>query len=307
MARGESLDGVLVLDKPGGMTSRLALNIVFARLKTRTPLGHAGTLDPMATGVLVACLGRTTRLIECIQELPKTYAAEIRFGFTSTTDDADGELSPAAEVETPSETAFRALLDRFTGSILQRPPRFSAVKIAGRRAHKIARSGVEPDLAPRPVHIRAIEVESFEWPMARIKVHCGKGTYIRSLARDVGEALGTGGYIAALRRLAVGPYTVEGAIGRDNWEQDKLRAALQGRESAVAALPRIELPVAVADSLCHGRPQQAQPDWPARVDHAVFDSTGRMRAVAHVSDGMLRPTKVFHAPDSVSQRPIVTG
>lgn len=307
MARGEPLDGVLVLDKPGGMTSRLALNIVFARLKTRSPLGHAGTLDPMATGVLVACLGRTTRLIECIQELPKTYAAEIRFGATSTTDDADGELSPAPNIDPPSEAVFRAHLDRFTGVIFQKPPRFSAVKIAGRRAHKIARAGIEPDLAPRQVHIRAIELESFEWPLARVRVDCGKGTYIRSLARDLGEALGTGGYIAALRRLAVGPFTVDGAIGRDDWEQEKLRAALQGRESAVAALPRIELPVAVADSMCHGRPQPAHPDWPVRVDHAVFDSTGRMRAVAHVSDGMLRPTKVFHALDSVSQRSIVTG
>lgn len=307
MPRGEALDGVLVLDKPGGMTSRLALNIVYARLKTRSPLGHAGTLDPMATGVLVACLGRTTRLVECVQELPKTYAAEIRFGATSNTDDAEGEISQAAPIDPPSESALRELLDRFTGTIAQKPPRYSAVRVAGRRAHKIARAGLEPELAPRLVRIASIALLSYCWPLLRIRVDCGKGTYIRSLARDMGEALGTGGYITELRREAIGPFTLERAVPRDNWEQDQLRAALQGRETAVAALPRIDLPIPVADSLCHGRPQPACPDWPTRVQHAIFDTTGRMRAVAQVSDGMLRPSKVFHAPDSVSQRPVMDG
>lgn len=302
MPLGEALDGVLVLDKPGGMTSRLALNIVFARLKSRSPLGHAGTLDPMATGVLVACLGRTTRLVECIQELPKTYAAEIRFGFTSTTDDADGEVSPAAEIPPPEESEFVGRLGRFTGVIAQRPPRFSAVRVAGRRAHKIARAGAEPELSPRQVKVESITLLEYRWPIARIRVVCGKGTYIRSLARDIGESLGTGGYITALRRESIGPFNLETALPRDEWEREKLRAAIRGREVAVAALPRIELPLPVADSLCHGRPQEARPEWPALIDMAVFDSTGRMRAVANVSEGMLRPQKVFHSADSASQR-----
>ncbi len=300
---GNSLDGVLVLDKPGDMTSRLALNIVYARLRQRTAMGHAGTLDPMATGVLVACLGRTTRLIECIQDLPKIYEAEITFGASSTTDDAEGDITPNPPIDPPTESVFRALLGQFTGTIMQRPPNFSAVKIGGRRAHNMARSGMELKLAPRAVRIDSIELTSWQWPVARLVVHCGKGTYIRSLARDLGEAMGTGGYISQLRRLAVGPFTVDKAIARDDWEQDKLRAALLGREAAVAALPRIVLPVADADTLCQGRPQPSAEPLPERVDHAIFDTTGRLRAVGHFSDGYIRPTKVFHAHDSVSPRP----
>jgi tRNA pseudouridine55 synthase len=162
---------------------------------------------------------------------------------------------------------------------------------------------MELKLAPRAVRIDSIELTSWQWPVARLVVHCGKGTYIRSLARDLGEAMGTGGYISQLRRLAVGPFTVDKAIARDDWEQDKLRAALLGREAAVAALPRIVLQVADADTLCQGRPQPSAEPLPERVDHAIFDTTGRLRAVGHFSDGYIRPTKVFHAHDSVSPRP----
>ena len=160
---GNSLDGVLVLDKPGDMTSRLALNIVYARLRQRTAMGHAGTLDPMATGVLVACLGRTTRLIECIQDLPKIYEAEITFGASSTTDDAEGDITPTPPIDPPAESVFRALLGQFTGTIMQRPPNFSAVKIGGRRAHNMARSGMDLKLAPRAVRIDSIELTSWQW------------------------------------------------------------------------------------------------------------------------------------------------
>ena len=212
---GNSLDGVLVLDKPGDMTSRLALNIVYARLRQRTAMGHAGTLDPMATGVLVACLGRTTRLIECIQDLPKIYEAEITFGASSTTDDAEGDITPTPPIDPPAESVFRALLGQFTGTIMQRPPNFSAVKIGGRRAHNMARSGMELKLAPRAVRIDSIELTSWQWPVARLVVHCGKGTYVRSIARELGQALGTGGHCTMIRRTAVGTFTIDRAVSMD--------------------------------------------------------------------------------------------
>jgi len=175
------IDGILVLDKPRGLTSRDALNKAWKWLPRGTRIGHSGTLDPMATGVLLACVGRATRLVEFLHELPKTYRADILFGARSTTDDADGDITPAPLPSDPGTEAFTALLTRFTGDILQVPSTISAVKVAGQRAYHLARKGREPELPPRPVRIDRIQLLHLDWPRATIRVDCGKGTYIRAI------------------------------------------------------------------------------------------------------------------------------
>jgi len=208
--------GVLVIDKPRGPSSMDVIRIVRRKIgRRRSKVGHAGTLDPLASGVLVVCVGRAaTREIDRLMATEKRYRADLDLSAFSTTEDAEGERREVAPPEPePDEAAIRHLLaERFTGRIEQRPPAFSAMKVGGRRAYALARAGAAPDLPARPVVIHAIEVVTWEWPRLVLDVRCGKGTYIRSLARDIGEALGTGGLLADLRRTAVGPFTIEEAV-----------------------------------------------------------------------------------------------
>ena len=170
--------------------------------------GHAGTLDPLASGVLVIGLGRpATRELGRFMTSEKRYRTVVDLSAFTTTGDREGEPREVAVAEAPSESQVRAVLDTLSGPIEQRPPAASAVKVAGRRAYAMARRGEKPELAPRPVVIHAIEIVRYQWPQLELLVRCGKGTYIRSLARDTGEALGTGGHCASLRRTAVGPFT----------------------------------------------------------------------------------------------------
>ncbi len=208
-------DGFLVVDKPGGMTSRDVVNVAQRWFPRRTKIGHAGTLDPLATGVLVLAIGAATKLVERVQAMGKTYRTRILLGFTSDTDDADGNLSPTPAGAIPSEAAIRDLLPRFVGEILQLPPRVSALKIDGRRAYDLARQGKNVKLEPRPVRVDAIRLLSYEWPHLDLEIDCGKGTYIRSIARDVGEALGCGGLVQTLQRTRIGEFTAEISLGID--------------------------------------------------------------------------------------------
>lgn len=181
--------------------------------------GHAGTLDPLATGVVVCCLGKATRCVEQIMGLTKVYVAEIDLSAFTTTDDAEGPRLEVSVSDQPTEARLREVLARFVGVVEQVPPAYSALHVGGRRAYDLARQGKEVTLTARPVRIDAIELMHFHWPMAKVKVICGRGTYIRSLARDIGKALGTGGYLTGLRRLAVGPYTVEKAVTHERLAQ----------------------------------------------------------------------------------------
>src|SRR4051812_48814027 len=199
------MNGLLVIDKPGGMTSRDVGNRVQRWFPRKTKIGHTGTLDPLATGVLVVCVGAATRLADFVQAMGKTYAARFRLGATSTTDDADGEVTVNAAAVPPTRDQIGAAIPAFLGLVEQVPPAFSALKLDGRRAHELARSGKDVQLAARTVRIDAIRVRAYEWPFLDVEIDCGKGTYIRSIARDLGAKLGCGGMVETLRRTRVGP------------------------------------------------------------------------------------------------------
>lgn len=169
--------------------------------------GHAGTLDPRATGVLVMAIGPATKLISRLMDTDKRYRTVIDLRAFTTTDDLEGDPTPVEVAVAPSRHDVENALHRFVGNIMQRPPQFSAMKIGGKRAYKMARSGETVEIAPRPVVIHSIDLLNYEWPSVDVAVHCEKGVYIRSLARDLGEALGTGGHCTAIHRSAVGPFT----------------------------------------------------------------------------------------------------
>ncbi len=227
--------GILVLDKPLGLTSMTAVAAVRRRAGgVRT--GHAGTLDPLATGVLVLALGRATRSIERLMATEKRYRTEIDLTAFTTTDDREGERTEVAVAAPPDEAAVRAALARFTGTIQQRPPAFSAMKVGGRRAYAAARKGTPMELAPRPVRVDAIEPVAYRWPLVTLDIRCGKGFYVRSLARDLGVALGTGGHCASIRRTAVGPFTLDEARPLDALPQRLATGDLLPLEAALARL-----------------------------------------------------------------------
>src|SRR6266568_1984498 len=207
--------GLLVLDKPGGMTSREAVNQIQRRLPRGTKIGHTGTLDPLATGVLVVCLGHATRLAEYVQAMSKTYRSTFLLGATSDTDDVDGRITAMPTVQPPDRQQLEYRLAEFIGPIEQTPPAYSAVKVGGQRAHDLAREGTDVKLKARQVTVSRIDILSYVWPHLELEVRCGKGTYIRSLARDLGARLGCGGLVATLRRTAVGQFTAEQGIPPD--------------------------------------------------------------------------------------------
>jgi len=206
------LNGLLLIDKPIGLTSM----DVCRRVRSQSggaKVGHAGTLDPLATGVLVLCLGDATKAIPRVMNTEKRYRAAIDLSAFSTTDDMEGEASPIFIADPPNRASIERMLQSVLGRIMQRPPAFSAAHIQGQRSYKLARrqgSTTRPDA--RLVVIYAIEILDYAWPILTLDIRCGKGVYVRSLARDLGEAMGTGGRVRSLRRTAVGQYTIERAI-----------------------------------------------------------------------------------------------
>jgi tRNA pseudouridine55 synthase len=291
----QSIHGLLVLDKPGGMTSRDALDRALAWFPRGTRAGHTGTLDPLATGVLVVCLGSATRLSEYVQDMSKTYRAGIRLGARSDTDDADGRIEPVVDVVPPERPAVEAALCQFIGEIAQVPPAYSAAKVSGRRAYDVARRGREVALEARPVRIYAIDIIAYDYPRLDIEVRCGKGTYIRSLARDLGERLGCGGYIETLRRTRVGPFRVDDAISLDV-DDNEARSKLLPLSAALSELPHVTVADDVAVRLRQGQgvPRGELAD---AGEVAVFDTHGGLVAVARLDNQrrLLRPEKVFPA------------
>jgi tRNA pseudouridine55 synthase len=204
------MDEVIVINKPVGPTSHDVVNQV-RRLAGTRRVGHAGTLDPLASGVLVVGIGSGTKKLGEITESEKEYVTVVKLGITSATDDEEGEkkerITPAVNRE-----QINKVLNQFIGTIRQVPPIYSAIKVKGQVAYKLARAGKTIIMPPRVVEIKSIEILKFKWPMLKLKVICGSGVYIRSLARDLGEALSTGGYMAALTRTRVGKYTLDQAV-----------------------------------------------------------------------------------------------
>ncbi|MFN0094830.1 MAG: tRNA pseudouridine(55) synthase TruB [Dehalococcoidia bacterium] len=208
--RASGLDGILLVDKPSGWTSHDVVNKL--RRATGQPrIGHTGTLDPAATGLLVVCLGAATRLVEYMTAHHKRYTGDIVLGATTTTDDAEGEVISSAPVPDISEAALHALEAAFSGDLQQVPPSYSAIHIDGQRAYAAARSGKVVELAPRPVRIDRLLLSQVAPDRLRLELECGPGTYVRSLARDIGAALGCGGHLASLRRTRAGRFDVEEA------------------------------------------------------------------------------------------------
>jgi tRNA pseudouridine55 synthase len=291
------MNSLLVIDKPGGMTSRDAVNRVQRWFPRRTKIGHTGTLDPLATGVLVVCVGAATRLADYVQAMGKSYTSRFRLGATSTTDDADGVVNETGAAPVPREAVDAALV-HFIGVIEQTPPAFSAMKVDGRRAHALARSGAEVKLAARPVRIDAIRVTGYVWPWLDVEVDCGKGTYIRSIARDLGAALGVGGMVQTLRRTRVGPFTAEKGVGVDTPPSD-LAARLLPMVVALGETPCVALGT---DELRRFRMGQAVRFTPASRGReppdagavGVLDEAGELVGLGDVKRDVVRPETVFH-------------
>ncbi len=287
-------DGLLVLDKPGGMTSRAALDRAARWFPRGTRIGHSGTLDPLATGVLVLCLGNATRLAEYVQRMAKTYRSTFRLGARSTTDDADGAVTPAEGATPLDGSAVAAALAGCVGRQEQVPPAFSAVKLTGRRAYDLARTGKDVALTARTVEVYGIDVLAYAYPLLEVEIRCGKGTYVRSLARDVGERLGCGALVETLRRTRVGPFRAEEGVTLDA-DPDAARARVLPPEAALAELPRLVVPEGDAERLARGQSVPLPAGERPAGEVAVFDAGGRLVAVATAGapGGALRPDKVF--------------
>lgn len=236
------MDGLLIIDKPRGMTSHDVVAQV-RRLTGQKRVGHAGTLDPMADGVLIVCLGRATRVVEYLTGLDKTYRAVIRLGVETNTFDADGRVVATRPVNL-SETDLRSVLPKFIGEIDQVPPMYSALKREGRRLYKLARKGVEVERPPRRVKIYDLTLRAWQagvQPEATIDVRCSSGTYIRSLAHDLGAVLGCGAHLTALTRLASGSFTLHEAVKLQDLESLDLQGLLRPLDAALQGLPAITL------------------------------------------------------------------
>jgi tRNA pseudouridine55 synthase len=287
--------GLLVLDKPGGLTSRDAVDRALRWFPRGTRLGHTGTLDPLATGVLVLCAGVATRLTEYVQDMAKTYRTRVRLGARSDTDDADGTVTPAAVDRPPDREEVLRRLEEFVGAVDQVPPAYSAAKVTGRRAYDLARRGEEVTLQPRRVQVHGIDLLSYEYPHLELEVRCGKGTYIRALARDLGERLGGGGLVETLRRTRVGPFEADGGLTLEA-DAATARARLLPVAAAVSELPRVTVGADDVTRLRQGQgvPLGELPSTPGD-EAAVFDAAGTLVAVASIDRGthLLRPTKVL--------------
>ncbi len=244
--------GVVNLNKPPGITSRALVDRV-VRLCPRTKVGHAGTLDPLASGVLLVCVGPATRLIETLQRLPKIYRAVVRLGARSDTLDADGQIVEVEDPPVPTEDLLRLALSGQVGEIRQLPPQYSALKVKGQRAYDLARAGRAVDLELRIVRIDRADLLSYSWPHLELEVECGAGTYIRSIARDVGEAVGCGGLIETLVRTRIGPFTLEESLDGENLSHESLSRHLRPLRDAVADLPAITLNESQVAEVVQGR------------------------------------------------------
>jgi tRNA pseudouridine55 synthase len=274
----------LNIDKPAGMTSRDVVNRVVKFTQTRR-VGHAGTLDPLATGVLVVAVEKATRLVEYVQQQPKTYEAEFLLGQSSDTDDIEGRIDHRPVTVPPTRAEIEEVLSRFQGEIVQLPPKYSALKIGGRAAYDLARKGMEVELKPRPVRIDSIELTGFDYPRVELTVSCGSGTYIRSIARDLGEALGVGGLMSRLRRTAVGVFQVADAVGLERLAEGVHRPLAD----AVGHLPSVRVDAEGEGRFHQGKvfcPIDGPPKGSFVVDSAgfteefaVFDSGGRFLGI----------------------------
>jgi tRNA pseudouridine55 synthase len=301
--KGLPVNGWLIFDKPQGMTSTQAVTRV-KRLYDAAKAGHAGTLDPLATGVLPIALGEATKTVPFVVEGSKEYLFTVRFGAETDTDDAEGKVVASSD-KRPTRAAIEARLHDFTGEIEQVPPRYSALKIDGARAYELARDDEEFELAPRRVSVKSLTLTDYpDQDHCVLEAHCGKGTYVRALARDLGRALGVLGHVEALRRTRVGPFSQERAITLAALEalaesagHDGLIGALKPVETALCDIPALALSGSDADRLRRGQPVLLRGrDAPIFEGVVYAMSRGALVAVGEVSRGELRPKRIFNLP-----------
>jgi tRNA pseudouridine55 synthase len=284
------VNGWIVLDKGVGMTSTHAVAVVKRGLSAKKA-GHAGTLDPLASGILPIALGEATKTVPFIMDGRKSYVFTVAWGAETNTDDAEGEVVARTD-RLPSPAEIEALLPRFTGSIQQVPPRFSAIKIQGERAYDLARDGEVVELQPRVVEIDRLALVRHEGNRSVIEADCGKGTYVRAIARDLGRALGCLGHIAALRRTRVGPFSDADAVTVDHVATDP--AALRPVETALSDIPSIAVSRDMAGRLMRGQSIILR-GREAPVSGKVYATCGGVLvAVGDVERGELVPHRVFN-------------
>lgn len=289
------VSGWLVLDKPYDMTSTQAVGKVrwlFGAKKA----GHAGTLDPLATGILPIALGEATKTVPAVQDGQKVYRFAIKWGEQTTTDDAEGEVSARSSLR-PEREAIVAALPTFTGEIMQAPPAFSAIKVNGERAYDLARAGEAVELAPRPVHVEALQLVEHRGATSVLEMTCEKGTYVRALARDLARQLGTFGHVVELRRTAVGPFSEAVAIDLASLEAATNRDALLRPVTAgLALLPEVRLTPEQAGSVRHGNPVLLTgASAPVAIEACWASSGGTAVALGRVEFGQFKPQRVLTA------------
>ena len=294
-----SLSGVLVIDKTKGPTSHDVIASL-RRLLQLQRIGHCGTLDPLASGVLVVCLGRYTRLNRWLSGADKEYEAEIYLGAVSDTGDAEGPIHLQEDCVPPDDQTVTQALRDFTGVIDQVPPAHSAVKVAGVRSYKRARRGDEVVLKSRRVHIHAMELLSYDFPILEVRIHCSSGTYIRTLAADLGRSLGTGAYLAELRRLRAGGLGLDKALTLDQVASlsraGQIEKALVHPRLALSELAAVELNEGKLVDFAHGKAIEHPAGAGPREVCAVFDDAETLFGLARWEQGALRPLCVLRQP-----------
>ena len=299
LRKASPVHGWLIFDKPQGINSTRAVAQV-KRLYDAEKAGHAGTLDPLAAGVLPIAFGEATKTVPFVVEGSKAYRFTVRFGIETDTDDAEGKEVAKSDAR-PSRSEIEATLSRFTGEITQVPPRFSALKVDGARAYDLARDEEEFELEPRSVSIARLTLITHpDKDHCVLEAECGKGTYVRALARDLGRALGTLGHVAALRRTRVGPFGEENAVSLATLERltpdrEALLAALEPVEIALRDIPALAISVADAARLRRGQPVLLRGrDAPILAGTVYATTRGTLVAVGEVSEGELKPRRIFN-------------
>ncbi len=298
---GRGVTGILLLDKPLELTSNDALQRV-KRAYQAAKAGHTGSLDPLATGLLPCCLGEATKFSAFLLDADKRYRVRVRLGVTTTTADAEGEVTATRPVEGIDESLIRDALSGFVGTIDQLPPMHSAVKHQGQRLYKLARQGLEVERTPRQVQIFALDLLAVELPEIEIDVHCSKGTYVRTLAEDIGRVLGCGGHVSGLRRTAVGPYVESSMpfVGLD-WVESRaaegdlqsLDAALLPLDSALGHWPSVRLSADAAFYLQQGQAVLI-PRAPTEGLVRLYDPSNRFVGVGSIlEDGRVQPKRLI--------------
>lgn len=300
MMRNKTVSGILNLNKPAGFTSHDVVNHV-RKLTGIKRIGHTGTLDPLATGVLLVCVGQATRLIEYLVPGTKQYRAVIRLGQATTTYDAEGEVTSQADPAGLTEADVQRALAGFTGDIAQVPPAFSAIKKNGVPLYKLARKGLLVEPEARAVHVERIDLLSFNLPEITVEVTCGPGTYIRSLAHDLGQTLGVGAHLTELTRTANGCWRIEQAVSLETLAQaaadGSLADLLGSKEEALAHLPRLILSPEEETAVKMGQFLPAPPGWTEPVT-AAYNLAGELVAILIPREPqLLKPKKVLSCAD----------